>query len=295
MRHPNIDRLRQLRLYGMAKALEERDHQPDREGLSLDELVALLIEREAEERADTAFAARLKRARLRQQACLEDLDTRPGRGLDRARVRELARCRWIRDHRPVVIVGATGTGKTWLACALGHQAAREGYGVQYTRLTRLLDELATARLDGKLARELRRLARLDLLIIDDWGMTELTAAQRHDLMEVIDDRHDRRATLLASQIPIDHWHRVIGDATYADAILDRLVHHAERIELTGSPCASATAAPSRRRRRDPARPGAPTPRRGPRAALRGARGPLGRGRPGRARCRRCLRRPRLHA
>lgn len=233
MRHPNIDRLRQMRLYGMAKALEELDRQPDAAGLSFDDRLALLIEREAEERANTALAGRLRRAKFRQQACLENLDRNPARGLDRTVVRDLASCRWIRDHRPVVVVGATGTGKTWLVCALGHQAAREGYSVQYTRLTRLLDGLATARVEGKLARELRRLARLDLLIIDDWGMTELTAAQRLDLMEVIDDRHDRRATLLASQIPVDRWHAVIGDQTYADAILDRLVHNAHRLELTG--------------------------------------------------------------
>jgi DNA replication protein DnaC len=233
MRHPNIDRLRQMRLSGMAKALEELDHQPDAAGLSFDERLALLIEREAEERANAALAGRLRRANFRQQACLENLDMKPSRGLDRGLVRELASCRWIRDHRPVVVVGATGTGKTWLVCALGHQAAREGYSVQYTRLTRLLDGLATARVEGKLARELRRLARLDLLIIDDWGMTELTAAQRLDLMEVIDDRHDRRATLLASQIPVDRWHAVIGDPTYADAILDRVVHQAYRLELAG--------------------------------------------------------------
>jgi DNA replication protein DnaC len=140
---------------------------------------------------------------------------------------------WVADF--------TCTVKTWLAYALGHQTARESYGVQHARLTRLLDELATACLDGKLASEMRRLARLDLLIIDDWGMTELTAAQRHDLVEVVDDHHDRRATLLASPIPIDRWHRVIGDATYADAILDRLGRHAERLELTGSAPASRPA------------------------------------------------------
>jgi len=137
----------------------------------------------------------------------------------------------VREHQPLLVTGPTGIGKTFVACALGNQAAREGYGVFYTRLTRLLDDLATARLDGSLARVLRRLARLEVLIIDDWAMTEL--AQRLDLMEVIDDRHDRAATVLATQIPVANWHRSIGDATYADAILDRVVHRALRIELTG--------------------------------------------------------------
>jgi DNA replication protein DnaC len=135
----------------------------------------------------------------------------------------------VREHQPLLVTGPTGIGKTFVACALGNQAAREGYGVFYTRLTRLLDDLATARLDGSLARVLRRLARLEVLIIDD--MTEL--AQRLDLMEVIDDRHDRAATVLATQIPVANWHRSIGDATYADAILDRIVHRALRVELTG--------------------------------------------------------------
>jgi len=233
MRHPNIERLRQLRLYGMARALEDAGQQPDFDQLGFDDRLALLVEREAAERANTALASRLKRARLRQTACLEDLDLRTPRGLDRGLVRDLATCRWIREHRPVLITGPTGIGKTWLACALGNQAAREGYSVFYTRLSRLLDDLATAHLDGSSARLLRRLARRDLLILDDGGMPELTGAQRLDRMEVIDDRHDRAATVLATQVPVERWHPLIGDPAYADAILDRLVHHAYRIELTG--------------------------------------------------------------
>ncbi|BAI74285.1 transposase (plasmid) [Azospirillum sp. B510] len=233
MKHVNHERLRQLRLYGMAKGLEALERLPDRGQLAFDEQLGTLIEREAAERANTALASRLKRARLRQTACLEDLDLRTPRGLDRGVVRELATGRWVKENRPVLITGPTGIGKTWLACALGNQAAREGHSVLYTRLTRLLDDLATARLDGSLARLLRRIARLDLLILDDWTMTELTAPQRLDLMEVIDDRHDRAATMLATQVPVANWHRLIGDATYADAILDRLVHRAYRIDLHG--------------------------------------------------------------
>jgi len=211
MRHVNQERVRQLRLYGMARGLDDLERLAERGQMAFDEQLGLLIEREAAERANTALASRLKRARLRQSACLEDLDLRTPRGLDRGLVRELASCRWVREHRPVLITGPTGIGKTWLACALGNQAAREGHGVLYTRLTRLLDELATARLDGSQARLLRRLARLDLLIVDDWAMTELSAAQRLDLMEVIDDRHDRAATLLATQVPVTSWHRLIGE------------------------------------------------------------------------------------
>src|SRR3982751_4048258 len=215
MKHPTHEALRRLRLYGMARGVEDLERQPERGQLSFDDQLAVLVEREAAERANTALASRLKRARLRQTACLEDVDLRTPRGLDRSRVRALASCRWVREHQPVPVTGPTGIGKSWLICALGNQAAREGYGVLYPRLSRLLDDLATARLDGSLARVLRRLARLEVLIIDDWAMTELTAAQRLDLMEVIDDRHDRAATVLATQVPVDRWHRAIGDATYA--------------------------------------------------------------------------------
>lgn len=233
MMNVNADRLRQMRLYGMVKALDTLARHPERGQLSFDDQLAILLEEEAAERANSALANRLRRARLRQQACLEDIDWRAQRGLDRALVRELASCRWLREHRPVLITGPTGVGKTWLACALGNQAAREGHSVRYTRLVRLLDELATARLAGSSARLLRTLARVELLVIDDWAMTELTAAQRLDLMEVVDDRHERGSTILATQVPVDRWHAAIGDPTYGDAILDRLVNGAHRIELRG--------------------------------------------------------------
>jgi DNA replication protein DnaC len=191
--------------------------------------LALLIERETADRTNAALEMRLKRARLRQAACFENLDLKASRGLDKGLIRDLFTCRWISQHRHVILTGATGTGKTWIACALGNQAAREGFSVLYTRLSRLLDDIATARLGSGAGALMRRLARVDLLILDDWMMSELT--QRRDLMEVVDDRHG--SIILASQIPLTSWHRAIGDSTYAEAILDRIVHAAYRVELQG--------------------------------------------------------------
>ncbi len=233
MRHANLEKLKALRLFGMARALQELTGLEDRGQLDFDDQLAVLIEREAADRTNAALELRLKRAHLRQAACFENLDLKTTRGLDKALIRDLFTCRWIAEHRHLILAGATGTGKSWIACALGNQAAREGYNVLYTRLSRLLDEIATARLGSGVARLMRRVAKVDLLILDDWAMSDLTAAQRRDLMEIVDDRHDRGSIILATQVPVDRWHAVIGDPTYADAILDRIVHTAYRIELKG--------------------------------------------------------------
>lgn len=231
--HPTSERLRTLGLVAMAQALEEQRRQPDLEGLGFEERLALLVEREATGREDKRLRARLKFAGLRQSACVEDIDWRATRGLDRALFQRLATGEWIERHQGLLLTGPTGVGKTWLACALGHKACRDGRSVLYQRLPRLLEALGLARGDGRYARMLKSLARVQLLILDDWGLTPLTAEQRRDLLEIVDDRHGRAATIVTSQLPVPSWHEWIADPTLGDAILDRLVHNAHRLELKG--------------------------------------------------------------
>ncbi|KJB90597.1 hypothetical protein N826_38510, partial [Skermanella aerolata KACC 11604] len=217
----------------MADGLLAQSRQPGIEALGFEERLALLVDVQHTAAYNAALRQRLKAATLRQTACLEDLDLRTPRGLDRTLVATLASGQWIRTSQSVLLTGPTGVGKTFIACALGHQAARDGFPVLYRRLPRLLDDLAIARVAGRHRSAFTKLARTRLLIIDEWMMTRLTADQRRDLMEVIDDRHDRAATILVSQIPVSGWFDQIGDATYADALLDRIVHNAHRIELRG--------------------------------------------------------------
>jgi DNA replication protein DnaC len=179
------------------------------------------------------FEARARTARLRHPASVEDVDYRTARGLDRALFLKLATCDWISNHRHLIITGATGLGKSWLACALGQKACREDFSVLYYRMPRLLAALALARGDGRYAKLLRSLARVKLLILDDWGPETLTPEQARDLLEIVEDRHDAGSILVTSQVPVACWHDMIGIPTLADAILDRLVHTAYRIELSG--------------------------------------------------------------
>ena len=225
--------LRELRLTGMADALEEQQAVPDVQSLSFEDRLGLLVEREATVRQDRRLARLLRQAKLRLPATIEDLDLRSPRGLDRSVILRLASCDWVRNHQVVLVTGATGTGKTYLACALAQAACRQGISSRYLRLTQLIEDMALARADGSYPKLMSRLQKTDLLAIDDYGMAPLNQTERRDLLEVIEDRSGRRATLLASQLPLDHWHEVIGDATFADAILDRLVHHAHRITLKG--------------------------------------------------------------
>jgi DNA replication protein DnaC len=231
--HPTTDRLRELGLAGMARALEEQRRHPETTDLSFEDRMAMLVEREALERDGKRLAARLRFAGLRQQATPEDVDYRAARGLDRALFQKLTSGEWIERHQNLLVTGKTGTGKTWLSCALGHRACRDNRSVLYQRVPRLLEGLGIARGDGRYARTLKNLARVHLLILDDWAITPLTGEQRRDLMEIVDDRHDRASTIITSQVPVDHWHEHIGNPTIADAVLDRLVHGAHRLDIKG--------------------------------------------------------------
>ena len=233
LKQPTIDKLYELRLFGMAKALEEQDASPKYERLDFLDRLALLVDRESAERDTNRLRLRLKQARLRLTATVEDVDFRHPRGLDKSLVLALAGCRWIREHHNVIITGPTGVGKSYLACALAHKACREGFRALYLRAPRLFDDLALAKADGRYRRVLAAYARIDLLVIDDWGLASLTEEQRRDVLEILEDRHDLRSTLVASQLPIEKWHKVIGDPTLGDAILDRLVHNAHKLTLKG--------------------------------------------------------------
>ena len=233
LNHPTLEKLTELRLSGMKEALVEQQDMADIEELEFEERLGLLVDREITVREDRRLKTRLRNARLRQQAAIEDLDYQHPRGLDKSLMRDLGSCQWIRKHLNLLITGPTGVGKTWISCALTHKACRSGYSAQYRRLSRLFDELSYAHADGRYPQLMKKLARTDVIVLDDWGLAKLTAPQRRDLLEVLDDRHDRRSTLITSQLPVEHWHKIIGDPTYADAILDRLVHNAYRIELKG--------------------------------------------------------------
>jgi DNA replication protein DnaC len=229
--HPLAERLRGLGLAAMADAFLEL--QTTGADLSREDWLGLLLDREATARENKRLDRRLRLARLRQSAIIEDTDFRIPRGLDRALLLKLAGCDWIRQSQHLIICGPCGIGKSWLACALGHKACREGFSVLYRRAPRLFAELATARGEGRLARLLATLERTRLLIIDDWGPEPLTVEQRRDLLEIVDDRYEKGSLLITSQVPVNRWHELVGDPTLGDAILDRVVHRAHRINLKG--------------------------------------------------------------
>jgi DNA replication protein DnaC len=217
----------------MEKGLEEQMQLPDIHELDFSERLGLLADREMTDRQNRRAKTRLRAAKLRQPACLEDLDYRQPRGLDKSLLVSLASCQWITSHRNIFITGPTGVGKTYLACALAQKACREGYTVLYRRLPRLLMEIALAKGDGSYHKLMDKLARTVLLVIDDWGLSELTGEQKRDLLEIIEDRQGLQATIITSQLPLENWHDFIADGTLADAILDRLVHNAYKIKMKG--------------------------------------------------------------
>ncbi len=231
--HPTLDQLHQLGLLGMAKAFGDVETSGEAAALTHPEWLALLLDREMTYRHDKKLAARLRYARLRQQAAVEDVDYRAVRGLDRALFQKLAIGDWIDAHDNLIVCGPTGVGKSWLSCALGHKACRDNRSVLYQRVPKLFGELALARGDGRYARIVRALGGVQLPILDDWGLEPLDAQARHDLLEILEERYGRRSTIITSQLPVESWHAVIGDPTYADAILDRIVHNAQRLNLSG--------------------------------------------------------------
>jgi DNA replication protein DnaC len=231
--HPTLDSLVQLGLHGMAQGFQDLERQSEAAALSHSDWLALLLEREVTLRRQKRFESRARAAGLRHLASVEDVDYRAARGLNRALFLKLAGCDWIRARHGLLITGPCGVGKSWLACALGQKACREDFSVAYHRAPRLFAALALARGDGRYAKLLKALARVDLLILDDWGPEKLDDDRRRDLLEIVEDRYERRSTLVTSQVPVDRWYEIIGNPTIADAILDRLVHNAYRIELSG--------------------------------------------------------------
>lgn len=233
MLQQTLDKLHQMKLVGMAQALEEQFSQPETAALSFEERLGLLVDREADLRDNRRLAWRLKEAWLKQQACVEDVDFRYPRGLDRSAFFSLATCQWIQASHNVIITGPTGVGKTYIACALANKACRLGFKVRYWSLSRFVHALALARADGSYNALIRKLQRTDLLLLDDWGLAPFELTEARDIFEILEDRNQTRSTLVVSQIPVGNWHDMLADATLADAILDRLVHNAYKIELRG--------------------------------------------------------------
>ena len=251
--HPTLDTLNQLKLFGMAAAFAEQMTQPTAQTLSFEDRVALLVEREITYRKNRRLSNLLKKAQLKERAAMEDLDFRARRGLDRGQLAGLTSCDWIRNQQNLLIHGATGTGKTFLACALAHQACRQGLTASYLRAPRLFDELTLGHGDGSFRKRLAELAKTDILIIDDFAISPMGPRERSDLLELLDDRVGSRSTVITSQLPIDDWHAYIGDPTLADAIMDRLVHSAHKIHLEAQESMRDRAA-KRKAKKDPVEP-----------------------------------------
>jgi DNA replication protein DnaC len=248
LNQPTLEKMRAMKLTGLADAFERQLGSAEYAPLSFEERLGLLVDAEWDAREQRKLTRRLQRAKLRYPASLEDVDFKTPRGLDRRQVLSLGRCDWIGEHLNLLITGPTGTGKSYLASAFGQRACRSGFSAQYARTSRLVHDLAVARGDGSYNRLLTRLTRTDLLVVDDWMLTPLKDSERRDLLEVIEDRQERASTLIASQLPVKAWHAAIGEPTIADSICDRLIHGAHRIELKGGSMREVRAAARREAR-----------------------------------------------
>jgi len=233
MRAQTVSKLRAMKLNGMAQAYEDQLVMPDTQALPFDSRLAFMVDQEDVDRSNRRYQSKLRLAGLRENSSLEDLDFLPGRGLDKAQILDLSTCAWVESKQCVLITGATGVGKTFLACALGHKAMQRGYTARYTRLPRLLQEIQIAKADGSYLKLMDNLAKVDVLIIDDWGLAPLSGEQRRDVLEIVENRYGTKSLLMSSQLPVDQWFDAIGDPTIADAIMDRIVHGAHRLSLSG--------------------------------------------------------------
>jgi DNA replication protein DnaC len=233
LNEPTMSKLYEMKLNGMAEAYEEQRSQSRLSDLSFEERFAMLVERQWIWKENRALARRLAHAKLKQPACMEDLDFRKSRGLKRSQINQLAGCDWVSYHQNIVITGPTGCGKTYVACALAQKACREGHRTLYFYAPKLFRALSMAHADGSIGKLLAKLARAQVLVVDDWGIPKISEQQYRDFLEVLDDRHGLGATLMTSQFSVDDWHQTMPDPTVADAILDRIVHNAHRIELGG--------------------------------------------------------------
>lgn len=234
LKQPTLEKLEAMRLHGMAQALRELMGNQAAQELSFEDRLALLVDRQFTWRQNEALQARLRRAKLRTNACVEDIDYRATRGLDKTLLRSLAaESAWVEQHENIFVCGPTGVGKSYLACALAHKACRDGYSAYYTRAAALFRDLALARADGSLRNLLLRLSRVDVIVVDDWAMTPLGESEARDFWEICEDRWQSRSLILTSQLPVAKWHQQISDSTLAEGILDRIIHRAHRIELRG--------------------------------------------------------------
>ncbi len=233
LKHPILENLQAMKFLGMRKAFEDQLEMADIEKLSFEERFGLLVDREKTERENRRLSTRLRKAKLRHQASMEDIDFKHPRGLDKQLMLSLGACEWIKSHHNIFIMGPTGIGKSYLACAIAQKACREGYSALYLRLPKLFSELSLAKGDGRYGKLLTGFSRTNLLILDDWGLSKLNKEQQRDFLEIVEDRYEVGSTVITSQLPVSHWHEVIDDPTLADAILDRLVHNAYKINLKG--------------------------------------------------------------